>query len=140
MPFIQLHIHVVWTTKNRKKFLNTFELRQKVWRHIMDNAKKKEIQIDFVNGYKDHCHCLLSLNAKQNLAEVLNLIKGESAHWINKENLTEEKFQWQNDYYAVSISERHLNKVRNYIRHQEEHHKKTDFEEELDVLESYGKT
>ncbi|HEY5823116.1 MAG TPA: transposase [Cyclobacteriaceae bacterium] len=61
MPFIKVYIHFVWSTKNRKPFLETRELREKVWKHIHENGKNKGVFIDFVNGYSDHCHCLVSL-------------------------------------------------------------------------------
>ncbi|MDP2059263.1 MAG: transposase, partial [Flavobacteriaceae bacterium] len=41
--------------------LATKEIRQKVWQPIRENASKKGIFIDFVNGYEEHCHCLVSL-------------------------------------------------------------------------------
>ena len=51
MPFVKVYIHFVWSTKNRVQTLNTPEIRQKVWQHIRENAIKKGIFIDFVNGY-----------------------------------------------------------------------------------------
>jgi len=62
----------------------------------------------------------------------MQLIKGESAFWINQNKLTESKFEWQNDYFAVSISDSIIDKVRNYIARQEEHHKFKTFAEEYD--------
>lgn len=132
MPFIKVYIHFVWSTKNRIPFLATKELRQKVWTHIKENAKAKGIYIDFINGYSDHCHCLVSLGVDQTLQKVMQLIKGESSFWINKEKLTQEKFQWQNEYFAVSVSESMIDKVRDYIKNQENHHSKKTFEEEYD--------
>jgi putative transposase len=88
MPFVKVYIHLVWSTKNRVQFLDSFELREKVWRHIRDNAKKKGLFVDFVNGYSDHCHCLISLGTNQTIEKVVQLIKGESSFWINKEGLT----------------------------------------------------
>jgi putative transposase len=41
MPFVKVYIHFVSSTKNRVQTLNTFELRQKVWQHIRENAKKE---------------------------------------------------------------------------------------------------
>ena len=55
----------------------------------------------------------------------MQLIKGESAYWINKHGLTKEKFEWQDEYFATSVSESNPNKIRNYIKNQEEHHKKS---------------
>ena len=132
MSFLKVYIHFVWSTKNRIPHLNSPELRQKVWHHIAENARSKDIYVDFVNGYSDHCHCLVSLGVDQTLQKVVQLIKGESSNWINKNRLTKEKFEWQDDYFAVSVSESKLNVVRDYIRNQEEHHRKKSFQEEYD--------
>lgn len=139
MPFIKAYIHFVFSTKNRKPFLRTSAIRQKVWNHIRENAKEKGIYIDFVNGYSDHCHCLISLGLEQTISKVAQLIKGESSFWINKNGLCKEKFEWQNEYFAVSVSESVVNRVRSYIKNQEEHHKKKTFQEEYDeFIEKYG--
>lgn len=132
MPFIKVYIHLVWSTKNRIPFLETKEIRQKVWNHIKENSIKKEIYIDYVNGYSDHCHCLISLGSNQTIEKVVQLIKGESSFWINQQKLTKEKFQWQSEYFAVSVSESMIDKVRNYIKKQEIHHHKKTFQEEYE--------
>lgn len=139
MSFIKVYIHLVWATKEREPFLDSSELRMRVWQHIQENAKEKGIYIDTINGYQDHCHCLLSLSHDQTLSKVMQLIKGESSFWINKHNLCKEKFEWQDQYFAVSVSESIVNKVRTYIKNQEEHHKKSTFQEEYDQLfEKFG--
>ena len=139
MAHVKVYIHFVWSTKNREPFLKTKELRKKVWQHIRENAKEKEIFIDFINGYAEHCHCLISLGIDQTIAKIMQLVKGESAYWINKNQLTEPKFEWQDEYFAVSISESMLDKVRDYIKNQEEHHHRKSYQEEYDeFIEKYG--
>ena len=138
MPFIKIWIHLVWATKERTPLL-TKDIRQQVFAHIRENAKTKNIHLDFVNGYIDHVHCLISLNAEQNIAKLIQLIKGESSFWINKNNLCKEKFEWQDGYFAVSVSESGVNNVREYIKNQEEHHQKKTFQQEYDeFMEKYG--
>ncbi|HEY5508900.1 MAG TPA: IS200/IS605 family transposase [Paludibacter sp.] len=134
MPFIKVYIHFVWSTKNREPFLETKEIRDKVWFHIKDNAQKKGIFIDFVNGYSQHCHCLVSLGIDQTIQKTIQMIKGESSFWINKEGLTKSKFEWQDEYYAVSVSESMIEKVRNYIKNQELHHNTHSYDDEIDNL------
>ena len=34
----------------------------------------KDIFVDFVNGYSDHCHCLVSLGVDQSIQKVMQLI------------------------------------------------------------------
>jgi len=138
MPFIKVYIHTVWSTKNRVPFLSSKEIRQKLWQHIRENAQKKGLFIDFVNGYSDHCHCLISLGVDQTIQKTMQLIKGESSYWINKEKLIPHKFGWQDDYFAVSVSESMINRVRTYIKNQEAHHKKKSFQKEYeDFIEKY---
>jgi putative transposase len=131
MPYVKVWIHFVWSTKNRKPLL-TGEIRRKVFRHIRENAKAKDIHIDFIGGYVDHVRCLISLGAEQTIKQIMQLIKGESSRWINQSNLCREKFEWQNDYFAVSVSENAIDNVRDYIGRQEEHHKKKTFDEEFE--------
>ena len=139
MPFIKVYIHFVWSTKNRVPLLASKEIRQNMWHHVKDNAIKKGIFIDFVNGYSDHCHCLVSLGVDQTIQKVMQLIKGESAFWANTTNLTKERFEWQDEYFAVSVSESKLDIVRSYIKNQEQHHLKKTFQEEYDeFIDKYG--
>ncbi|MCX7798305.1 MAG: IS200/IS605 family transposase [Melioribacter sp.] len=139
MSWVRVWIHLVFSTKNREPYLITKELREKVFQHIISNAKEKQIWIDTVSGYKEHIHCLISLNKEQTISKVAQLIKGESSYWINKNKLTKTKFIWQDDYWAVSISESHVDKVRQYIMNQEEHHRARTFAEEVDeFMKKYG--
>ena len=138
MPFVKVWIHFVWSTKNRFPFL-TDDIRPKVFQHIRENAKKKGIFLEFVNGYLEHVHCLISLGTEQQIAEIVKLIKGESSFWINQQNLTKAKFAWQHEYFAVGVCESLLDKTRDYIRNQEKHHQRKTFENEFDeMIEKYG--
>ena len=127
MPFAKVCIHFIWSTKNREPFLDSLELREKVWEHIKENAKQKEIFIDTINGHQEHCHCLISLGLNQTMSKTMQLLKGESSYWVNKHNLCKQKFEWQDEYFAVSVSESIIAKVREYIKNQEDHHKKENF-------------
>jgi len=134
MPFTKVYIHFVWSTKNRMPLLETKEIRDKVWFHVRENAIKKGIFIDFVNGHSQHCHCLVSLGIDQTMSKIMQLIKGESSFWINKAGLTKDKFEWQDEYYGVSVSESMIEKVRNYIKNQEIHHRSKSYDDEIDEL------
>ena len=133
MGFVKIWIHAVWTTKNRHPYLRG-SIRRGIFEHIKNSAMKKGIYIDHIDGYTDHVHTLLSLEANQNIGEVMNVIKGESSYWINKNGLTKEKFAWQNNYYAASISKAHLERVRGYIRKQEIHHSRQTLGDEVEEL------
>ena len=86
MGYVKIWIHLVWTTKNREPILTT-ELRKEIFDHIMENAEKKGVYIDFINGHLEHVHCLTSLGTGQNIDKILMLLKGESSYWINKNKI-----------------------------------------------------
>jgi putative transposase len=133
MPYVKNWLHCVWGTKNHKKFL-LGDKKIVIINHIIENARGKNIYIDSLNGHSDHLHCLLSLNPDQSLSKVIQLIKGESSCWINKNSVTHVKFEWADEYYGVSVSESHLPRVRAYIRNQEAHHKIKSWGKEYEEL------
>jgi putative transposase len=138
MSYVKLWIHAVWGTKNHERILSK-DVRHKLFQHIRENAKEKQIYIDFINGDMEHIHCLLTLNADMTIGKVIQLIKGEAAYWANKNLLLKPKLEWADEYFAVSISESMLNKVRDYIKNQEEHHKKMTFKVEYEkFIKMYG--
>jgi REP element-mobilizing transposase RayT len=108
----------------------TKELKGVLLKHIKDNSIKKGIFIDSMNCVSDHIHLLISLGADQTIAKTINLLKGESSNWVNKQGLIKSKFEWQEEYIALSVSYSVADKVRGYILNQEEHHKKKTFTEE----------
>jgi putative transposase len=133
MPFVRIWVHIVWSTHKRVPVL-TQDIRPHVFKHIRENASRKNIFLAEVNGYEDHVHCLISLKKEQNLSYVVQLIKGECAYWVNRHELVPGGLKWQTEYYAVSIGEPGVARMRNYIRNQELHHQKQSFENELKWL------
>jgi len=126
-------LHIVWSTKNRQKIL-TKDFRFKLFKHIKENATKNGICLDIINGVEDHIHCLIRLKTTQTVAEVIQLIKGESSHWINKNIIFVEPFQWQEGYGVFSINRDDVMNVRKYIYNQVEHHKEMSYTVELKKL------
>jgi Transposase and inactivated derivatives len=110
------------------------DVRGKIFHHVRENAKEKKIHIDCINGIVDHVHLLVSLNADRALSKMVQLIKGEAAHWVNENNLLPFHFEWQEEYFAVSVSESAVEAVRKYIKGQEEHHRKMNSGEEYNIF------
>jgi REP element-mobilizing transposase RayT len=131
MPHVKVWIHFVWSTKNHAPLL-TAEIRPQVFQHIRENAKEKDIFVDFINGYVGHTHALVSLGTDQTISQIMQLLKGESSFWINKNKLCSGKFEWQGEYFAASVSESVVGSVRNYIKKQEQHHRHKTFAEEYE--------
>lgn len=132
MSHTKVCIHYVWSTKNRLPLL-TSTIRKELIEHIKINAYSKKIHIDRINGYVEHVHCLIWLKPGQTIDSIMKLLKGESAHWFNTRQYGKSrKLEWQNDYFAVSVSQSMLDTVRAYIDNQENHHRKKTFKEVYD--------
>jgi putative transposase len=138
MSHTKIWIHAVWATKKHEELLIK-AIREEIFFHIKENAKTKGIEINFINGFTDHVHCLIQLSGEQSISKVLQMIKGESSRWINLNKLTNKRFEWANEYFAGSVSASAIGRVRDYIRNQERHHTKRTFAEEYhEFLEKYG--
>ena len=138
MAFVKIWIHAVWGTKNREPVLEN-EILGFVCDHIKENGKLKGIFIECINGYSDHLHCLMLLNADTSISKQMQLLKGESSFWINKNKIIKGHFEWADEYFASSVSEDKLYIVKAYIINQQEHHKKVTFKDEYETfLKHFG--
>ncbi len=139
MSYIRVWAHYVWSTKNRQPILID-QFREQLFTHIRENAKEKRIYLDRINGYYEHAHCLISLASNQTIEKIAQMIKGESAFWYNnKSGFKTKRLQWQDEYYAVSVSESKLSATRRYIDNQLLHHQKKTFAEEIEeLITKYG--
>jgi REP element-mobilizing transposase RayT len=138
MAYVRIWLHCVWGTKNRVHFL-TGRKKYDIISHILSYTKSKGIYIDLLDGHDEHLHCLLRLKCDQTIAYVMQMIKGESSYWINKNRITNYRFEWADEYYCVSVSESAVPEVRKYIKNQEEHHRKKSWDMEYEeLMKQYG--
>ena len=73
------------------------------------------------------------------LQDVAKNLKGESSRWINENELTKDRFQWQRGYGAFSVSPSLVNAVKEYVANQDMHHQKQSFMYEYyTFLRKYG--
>jgi len=136
--FYKIWIHLVWSTKDREPYLRK-EIREQVFEHIKEKAQKEGYHLDEIDGAAEHVHCLISLQPKFSVSEVVNKLKGETSHWINSTKLTKTHFAWQGGFGAFSVGESDVPSVRTYIQNQEEHHRKKTFAEEVkEFLATYN--
>lgn len=63
--------------------------------------------------------------------DILKQVKGSTSGWINEQDLIKEKFAWQTDYAAYSVSQSAVGKVYRYILNQKQHHKKISLKKNM---------
>jgi len=136
MSYVKIWLHAVWGTKNREPLLEE-SIHKKVCSHIVQNAIEKKFFIDCIDGHTEHLHCLMMLNADMSISKQMQLIKGESSYWINKNKVVKGHFEWADEYFVVSVSEDRIDEVRKYIHGQKEHHKKITFLDEYNNFLKY---
>jgi len=137
---VKVYIHFVWTTKNRKPLLRG-DARKHSRNHIEEYAGTNGIVLHAIAMRPEHAHLLVDLGRSQRIEDVAKLLKGESSHWINLNNLIAPKFSWQTGYWAGSVSYQHLDVVKRYVETQDEHHRVKTFGEEFEaLLREYGYT
>jgi putative transposase len=95
----KVYVHFVWTTKNREHIL-TPTARTRLHAHVLKNALENTIVVEALNVKPEHVHLLVKLSRTCAVEEVAKLLKGESSHWINHNNVIPQKFSWQTGYGA----------------------------------------
>ena len=135
---VKIWIHFIWGTHNHRKII-TKEIRQKIFGHIIEKANLENIHIEQLHIRPDHVHMLFELPSTRTMEEIARTFEGESSYWINQNNITNFKFKWQRGYGAFSVSASQLDRIKHYIKTQDQHHKeKTSFEEYETLREKNG--
>jgi putative transposase len=128
--YAQNVVHVVFSTKDRRKAIDR-ELQPKLWAYVTGICRKLDIYVHSVSGMEDHIHLLIQIPPVLTLSKAIATIKANSSRWASDEG---HKFAWQQGYGAFSVSASVIPVVIRYIRNQEEHHKKMDFDAEFVAL------
>jgi len=88
-----------------------------------------------IGGYRNHVHILCILSQKVLLMKLVEKMKSGSSQWIKSQGRKYQYFYWQSGYAAFSVSPGHVQKVKDYIDLQKEHHQIKSYQEEfLDFL------
>ncbi len=136
--YTQIIYQIVFSTKNRKPVLLK-ENREKLYRYIWGILKNKKCHLYRIGGTNDHMHILTHIHPTIALAYLIKDIKLASSDFIEKEKLFPKFETWQVGYGAFTYSIDAKENLIEYIKNQEEHHKKISFKDEyIQLLEEHG--
>ena len=127
-------VHIVFSTKERRAFLQNAELRDEMHHYLGGISKNLDCPPVRVGGTADHVHLLARQSRTITLADWIKELKRGSSLWIKEKDPLLEGFHWQAGYGAFSVSQSQSGRVDEYIAHQEEHHRTVPFEDEFRVL------
>lgn len=127
--YTQIHIHCVFAVKHRKAMIDS-AFKEELYEYITGIVQQRGHKMLAIGGTSNHIHIFLGLNVDESVSDLMQAVKRNSSLWINQNNKTQNRFEWQKGYGAFSYSKSHVNAVINYIKRQEEHHRKKAFREE----------
>ncbi|MBN2293513.1 MAG: IS200/IS605 family transposase [Pirellulales bacterium] len=124
-------VHIIFSTKQHRALLQNRNLRHEMHRYLAGISANLDCPAIIVDGATDHIHLLASQSRTIALAEWVKELKRASSLWAKKKSPQWRDFRWQAGYgaFSVSISQKH--RVEEYIRSQEEHHRRLSFKDEF---------
>lgn len=132
-------VHIVFSTKQRRALFQIPELRNEMHRYLAGISAKLESPAIIVGGAADHVHLLAAQSRTITLADWVKELKRASSLWAKNRSREWSLFHWQAGYGAFSVSQSLKERVKEYIRTQEEHHRKLSFQNELrQMLKKHG--
>ena len=129
----QIYVHVIFSTKNRTPCL-TPEIQTELWPYLAKVLENLDCNAKALGGVADHVHVLCSLSKNLSVAELVEEIKKPTSRWLKTKSPALRDFYWQNGYAAFSVSRSGLDRVREYIAAQADHHRRQSFQDELRVF------
>ena len=126
---VKNYIHITFSTKGRQPFIDK-TIANELYAYLGGICKNYESNPVEIGGYIDHIHILCLLSRKIALMKLVEELKSHSSKWIKTKGDLYQNFYWQNGYGGFSINPNEAELVINYIKNQEEHHKKKTFQEE----------
>ena len=105
-------LHIVFSTKDRRFYLQNEELRSNLHACMAGTLAKLDYKAIRIGGTSDHVHILCSLSPKRALSDVVRDVKTASSKWVKER---EKFFSWQAGYSAFSVSASNREQVEDYI-------------------------
>ena len=135
--YTQLYFHIVFAVKGRSNYISE-QWKDELYKYISGIIANKDQKLMIVNGVPNHIHLLIGTKPNCNLSDLIRDIKANSSKWINEKKFTNFHFEWQTGFGAFTVSQSGVPKVIEYIKNQEEHHRKKTFKEEyVEFLKAY---
>ena len=118
----QLHVHLVFVTKYRKKIFDADAINR--LRAIFTKACGDfEAEMFEMNGQVDHIHLLVNYPPKHSVSSLVNSLKGVSSRLLRLERPDMERKYWKDvlwspSYFAASCGGAPMGILRQYIEQQ----------------------
>jgi len=129
----QLLYHIVFRTKNSMASINP-EHADQLYSYITGIIKNKNSHLYRINGTENHLHILTDLHPSYALSDFMRELKVSTSVWMKERRLFPSFDGWADGYGSFTCSYMDLGDLIDYIKNQQEHHKKKSFEKEYRSL------
>jgi putative transposase len=134
----KVYVHITFSTKNRAPMIDP-GIKNRLFDYLGGICKGLECNPVQIGGVDNHVHLLCLLSRKVAQMDLLEEVKKRSSKWIKTVSDRYSDFYWQDGYGIFSVNPAEADRVVAYIKNQEEHHKKTSFQDEFrSFLRKYG--
>ena len=130
MSYTQTIYHIVIRTKHSKPTI-TQERASLLYNYIWGVIRNKNGVLYRINGIADHIHIVSSIHPSIALSDFVKDIKVSTSLWMKSSNQFPYFEGWGEGYCGLTCSYGEKDKLINYVKSQQQHHKKETFEEEL---------
>jgi len=117
----QLFIHLAWTTLDRRPMINA-ATRTCLEEIFKKTAAQKDVEIIEVAMLKTHVHMVIRTPPRIDLPRLVQFFKGGSSYAASRQPGNVLGLRWAAEYSSTSVGPRQLDVVRQYLRHQPQHH------------------
>ncbi|MBL8205281.1 MAG: IS200/IS605 family transposase [Blastocatellia bacterium] len=128
--YTNLIYHIIFSTKDRRPII-TDAYQSRLYDYLSGTIRGLGGISLALNGMEDHVHLLAKLRPDKSVSDVLRDLKANASGWMHDVFPALEDFSWQRGYGAFTVSQSHVEKVREYIAAQQEHHRKQSFRDEF---------
>lgn len=136
--YTQFLYQIVFSTKNRERTLIDQD-RERLFRFIWGLLNKKNCHLYRINGVDDHIHIITHIHPMIAPAMLIKDIKLGTTDFIKQEKIFPKFTGWQDGYGAFTCTHSAKDHLIEYVKNQQEHHKKFSFKEEyIKLLEEHG--
>ena len=140
MSYVVQLMHIVVCTKERKMVLNQ-DSKTELFKYIWGIITNYNCRLYRINGIGNHIHMLIGIHQSVSLMDLMREIKRSSSVWLKDSGKSPNFNGWSREYAAFSVSWTKKDKVIEYIKNQEVHHKQVSFDDEFKgLLEIHGVT
>ena len=131
--YSKLLTHIVWSTKDRMGCIAP-EIRADLHAYLGGIVREDGGTAVAIGGTADHVHLLIELPADRSVADCVRVVKTNSSRWVHEKWRDRHAFSWQAGYGAFAVSASNARRVVEYIRSQEEHHRRFNYHDGFVVL------